>query len=482
MFASRLSGWLVAVAVFVAAGEGDAAERCFLPGSSLPARCGTVAVALRHDAPESGSIDVHYVVVPALEASRRLPDPVFFLAGGPGQSAIRIAPIALSSLREVRLKRDVVFVDQRGTGRSAPLECEVSTVDQTLGIKAFVAAMSKCVAGFEHDVRDFTTAAFVADLEQVRKKLDYERVNLYGGSYGTRVAQVYLREHPDVIRSAVLDGVAPMELRVGLEMGTDAQPSLEALFRACAQEKLGCGKAFPRLPQRFNQLLADLRETPRTVAVADPMTGEPLELEVDGDMVAGLVRFLLYARETRRLLPVAIGEASRGRLETLVRLGLAASAGAQGTMSLGLLFAVLCAEDLAGLGPDAIPDAERASFLGPSLAEAFLGVCAQWPSPRRVWDRRPLETSSPVLLLSGRLDPVTPPSRAEAAQVYLQGGVHVVVAEGAHIVAGLGCVPELMADFFDDPRPTALDAACAREIEGTPFFTSVLGPGVKVGP
>lgn len=470
---------LMGAVLLGAKSEARADERCFLPGARLPGRCGTVSVPLRHDAPDAGRIEVYYAVQPAFERWRRAPDPVFFLAGGPGQSAVQVAPVILQSLAQARLTRDIVFIDQRGTGRSAPLACDVDAVDQTLEVGAFVEAMTRCVGQLKHDVREFTTAAFVEDLEAVRKALGYEKVNLYGGSYGTRVAQAYLRAHPDRVRSAVLDGVAPMGMRVGLEMGADAQPSLDALFAACADEP-ACKKSFPELPTRFDELLKALRAEPRRLTLVEPMTGAPLTLEVTADMVAGLVRFLLYSPQTRRLVPVAIAEARAGRLETLMRLGLAASAGQQGSMSLGLLFSVLCAEDLAGRGPKDIGSVERASFVGPAIAEAFLAVCEKWPSPRQPADLRPLVTKVPMLLLSGRLDPVTPPARAEQLRRHLERAAHVVVPEGGHIVGGLGCLPELMADFFENPDPSALDSACVENVERPAFFTSLQGPDGEV--
>ncbi|WP_372528327.1 alpha/beta fold hydrolase, partial [Piscinibacter sp.] len=226
----------------------DALTPCRIAGIKNEVQCGVVLRPLEPARPDGVKIDVHYVVVPAM-ARRKLPDPVFMLAGGPGQSAIALAPTALPLFTRLNNRRDIVFVDQRGTGRSAPLECE-DTWRRPLAEQADperqVEQLARCRTTLQSlpygDLRFFTTPIAMQDLDAVRAQLGAERINLVGGSYGTRAALELLRQFPNRVRRSVIDGVAPPDMALPASFSTDGQAAFDAMLAACERES-ACASA-----------------------------------------------------------------------------------------------------------------------------------------------------------------------------------------------------------------------------------------------
>jgi pimeloyl-ACP methyl ester carboxylesterase len=227
---------------------------CRLKNAGAQAVCGTLEVPEDRAHPEGRKIKLRVAVVPALARTPQ-PDPVFLLAGGPGQAATEVFGALLPALGRLHRTRDLVLVDQRGTGSSNPLECQ-SPENQSLREKLAddsresVERFRKCVAGWSADTRFYTTPIAMQDLDEVREALGYDQINLWGGSYGTRAALVYLREHQEHVRTVTLDGVAPLSLYLPLDMARDAQRAMNLLFQSCAKDA-ACNKAFPELEKRF---------------------------------------------------------------------------------------------------------------------------------------------------------------------------------------------------------------------------------------
>ena len=449
-------------------------ESCHLPGIRSWARCGTLSVPENPDQPDR-EIGLRVAVLPALQDPPE-PDPVFVLAGGPGQSAVAIAPLVSRMLLMVNRHRDIVLIDQRGTGESNPFRCDVDLEQITFGAEARAQFARSCLTDFEGDVSQYTTLRHIGDLEQARQALGYDRINLYGGSYGTRVGLVYLREHPEVIRSAVLDGVASMDMRVGLAMGGDAQLVLDRLAERCLADPV-CSDTFGDPRTVLTGLKDQLAAQPVAVAMEDPQTGQTESVEMTPDQLALALRALLYSPTTQRLVPLILAEAAAGNWEPFVGAAMAANRDIAEMMNLGLMLAVLCSEDLAGMGVDDIDRRERESFVGAAQAATMLELCAGWPaSDEQVDWTPPSDVTTPVLLLSGGLDPATPPYHAEAAAQHLANSRHLVVETGGHIVAAAGCMPQVVSDFFQQPDPDALDVECIEEHPAPSFFVNLLGP------
>ncbi len=449
---------------------------CRVAGIKNTVQCGSVQRLLDPAHPGGASITVHFIVVPAL-ARRRLADPVFLLAGGPGQSAISLAGPVSGLLQRLGNRRDLVFVDQRGTGRSAPLYCDESRhaplAEQADPERQFarLAACRRQLQTLPHgDLRFYTTLLAMQDLEAVRQSLGAEQVNLLGASYGTRAALEYQRQYPSRVRRLVLDGVAPPDMVLPASSGLDAQAALDALFVDCAANAV-CAAQHPYLRQTWTALLASL---PRPAQVAHPLTGDAQAVTVTRDMLLAAVRAPLYNPALASALPVAISEAAHGRFTALIGLNSMHTARKATRIAEGMHFSVLCSEDVARL--DAA--AALARDFGDSVWRGVARVCADWPRgevPAAFYSvpRAP----APALLLSGGLDPATPPRHGERIAAALGASArHIVVAHAGHGVLGIGCMRDVLFRFIDAADAAsalAVDANCVAAIPRPPHFQPV---------
>jgi pimeloyl-ACP methyl ester carboxylesterase len=415
-------------------------------------------------------------VLPARRAQAE-PDPLFLLAGGPGQAASAMAPLVDRFFREVRERRDVVLVDLRGTGDSHPLACAPPADElDALGAKAaFELDVAACLARQDADPRLYTSEQQMADLDEVRARLGYERINLWGGSFGTRAALVYARLFPARVRSVVLDGAAPLEFEFPLSLARDNQRALDRLLADCAAEA-ACAAAFPRLGQELAELLARLEREPARVSLRHPRTGEPVELALGRDRFAGGLRVFLYSASHQALMPLLIDQAWRGNFAPFVALSLAGMAWSVDTMALGLTLSVVCAEDVAGVTDEEIAAASRGSFLGRSEMDEWKRWCSLWPagtlSPGL---RRAPPSAAPALILSGELDPVTPPRWGEVMARHFHAARQVVAPGTGHNVSFSGCVPDVIARFLAAGSAAGLDTSCVAALRRPPFVLDLAG-------
>lgn len=480
--------WLAAIAAGASAqAHADPLAECRVAGIRNSVQCGVVHRALDPARPDGPQIDVHYVVAPAM-ARRKLPDPVFVLAGGPGQSAIQIAPNMLALLSRLNNRRDIVFVDQRGTGRSAPLECadpqRESLADQADPDRQYKLAM-QCKQELlklpyirqEADLGYFTTTLAMQDLDAVRQQLGAERIDLVGGSYGTRAGLEYLRAFPGAVRRAVLDGVAPPDMVLPASMSTDSQASLDALFAAC-EAAPACRRDHPRLRANWEALLGSV---PKRVSAPHPLTGRPEEFLLTRQMLLNAVRGPLYGPPVAAALPVAIDDAAQGRYDGLVGLGAILSSRKGVKLATGMHLSVVCAEDVPRL--DASRDRPGADF-GNEAAQQYRRLCSGWPRgavPPAFYEIPP--SRAPLLLLSGGIDPVTPPRHGErVAKALGPSAQHVVVPNAGHGVMSIGCMRDVVYRFIDaadDGDATALDAGCVKSIPRPPAFAPITLPAAE---
>lgn len=452
-------------------------------------QCGVVRRALDPAQPAGTRIDVHYIVVPAM-ARRKLPDPVFVLAGGPGQSAIGIAAGTLPLFSRLNNRRDIVFVDQRGTGRSAPLECADPTheplAEQADPNRQFEQLMD-CKAALlklpyirsPDDLGLFTTTIAVQDLDAVRQQLGATRINLVGVSYGTRVALEYMRQFPSAVRRSVLDAVAPPDMALPASFSTDGQAAWDALLRACEGDPV-CHGRYPALRADWAALLKSL---PKPVTTAHPLSGATERFTLTREMVLGAVRGALYAPAVAAALPAAITAAAGGRYDGLVGVGALLSSRKGSQPALGMHFSVVCAEDLPKLtDPErAAPANPPGADFGSDQAVLYQRVCARWPRgkvPSAFYHVPP--SLAPTLLFSGGLDPATPPRHGErTAKALGPTARHVVVPNAGHGVMSIGCARDVVYRFIDaaqDSDATAVDAACLNAIPRPPVFQPITLP------
>jgi len=446
---------------------------------SVAARCGRLEVPENPAEPGGRKIELAVAVIPAI-STRARPDPLFLLAGGPGQGAREAFVGTLSQFAGVRRTRDLVLVDQRGTGDSARLACDFpdeAWVEPDFSPAAYAGLAQDCLAQLSGDPRFYTTSVAVRDLDAVRAALGYERINLYGGSYGTRVAQHYVRRYPERTRSVVLDAVVPPDLALGPAMAIDADVALRASFARCAADER-CAARFGDLEAAFAALRTRLAAGPVRTAFADPVSGEAREIGFSTAHLALAVRMLSYSGLTASLLPLFIHEAqANGNFAPLAAQAEMLGSQLGEMIAHGMHNTVVCTEDIPFVEQARVDrDALRAAYLGEAMLDGLEAMCRVWP--RGVLDadlREPLASTVPALLLSGSIDPVTPPAYAAAAAAGFRDHLHVVFEGQGHIQLGLRCAQTLLRRFLDAGSAQGLDAACVEEVRPTPFFLSFNG-------
>jgi pimeloyl-ACP methyl ester carboxylesterase len=477
---------LATSATLVAAADGaspaavaTAAESpCRVRGVAIELRCGSVRRALDPARPDGTTIDVHYARAPAV-ARGRSPDPVFLLAGGPGQSAIDIAAGVLPLLSRLNNRRDVVFIDQRGTGRSAPLGCDEPQHEALAHFATTDAQLQRlrdCLARLAttapltsaDDLRFFTTTLAAGDLDAVRERLGAERINLIGASYGTRVALEYGRQFPERVRRRVLDGVVPPDMVLPESAGIDTQVAFDAMLQDC-ERSARCAGRFQNLRRDWQDLLASL---PREVSVDDPVTGTPQRFTLDRDRFLGAVRGPLYVPSLAAGLPQALTDAARGRFAGLFGLGSVLADRRGGGIATGMHFSVVCSEDAPRMGSVVSTGVGDFAEQGAAL---YRRACGFWPRgvvPAEFYSVSP--SRGAVLLLSGGLDPATPPRHAQRVAGALGPMARsVVVAQAGHGLLGTGCVRDVIQRFIsadDDAAAVAVDAQCLDAVPRPPVF------------
>ncbi|MFP6806278.1 MAG: alpha/beta hydrolase [Pseudomonadales bacterium] len=441
--------------------------------------CGTISVFEDRDDRTGRKIDLNIMLLPATTSAVK-PDPIFFLAGGPGQSAVETGPALFTVLRKLRKERDIVLVDQRGTGQSSSLACEldIPVLEQlSLSIEEITvlhtAQLKKCLTEFDANPALYTTPIAMDDLNEVREVLGYDKINLLGISYGTRAGLVYLRRHEDTVRSIVLDAVAPTTMVIPKNVAVDAQSAFEQMLADC-QSQPGCKQAFPDLHAHFREVVERLQTVAETVTIRHPRTGVAIRGTVDPLLISRLTRGVLYSRTLSQLLPLVIEEAYKGNYQPLSTLSYSMS-GEDSQLSTGMMLSVLCAEDMTLLdSPYNTEDFDNPLF------NMLSGACEFWPRGSIPEDYfNAVSSMVPVLLTSGILDPITPPKYAWEAAATLGNSEHVIVPGVGHGSVVAGCMPEVVATFFDNPKPKEINASCSVNLRRLLFFTSYAGAVTK---
>ena len=444
----------------------------------IKARCGTLQRPENPADPDSAMIDLKVAVVPALTLEPE-PDPFVPIAGGPGQSTIEFYAGYASAFEEVRRNRDIVLMDQRGTGESALMQCEVDeeVLEGRFSREQTIAVTRECLDQLPHDPRFFTTSVAVEDLEALRTALGYSQLNLYGISYGSRVAQHFVRRFPASTRTVVLDGVAAPQVALGPGVAVEAQKTLDAIFDRCAEAE-SCSERFPSIRDDFDILRTSLAASPVTLSLADPLTGRPDEIEFGSDEIAGALRMLSYNPATVALIPLLIDEAVNGNFQPLAAQFAMIADSMSDVMAIGMHNAVVCSEDFPHFDrEDVSRDDLLATYIGPLMLDALDAICTVWP--KGVVDdnfKSPVATTLPVLLLSGEADPITPPAYGDLAAVDMENALHLTGPQQGHGQAIVGCMPRIIGDFVDAASIATLDTDCIDRFFAMPFFLDFSGP------
>jgi pimeloyl-ACP methyl ester carboxylesterase len=482
-------GWLVAVfATLALAGCNqsqptqaiDRLKPCTGDDAPSDAYCGTLKVFENRATKQGRQIDLNIVVLPALRADAQ-PDPLFFLAGGPGQGAAKLARAVREMFRRVQSDRDIVLVDQRGTGKSNPLNCNNDDEDDSLQSvmeppEVSLARLKACMTKYDADLTQYTTPIAMDDLDEVRAFLGYDKINIYGGSYGTRAGLVYMRQHGDRVRAAILDGVAPTFMRLPLFFPRDSQRAFDLLVKDCESDE-GCRKAYPNLGERMRTLMARLESNPPTVKVIHPRTGQPADLRIDARLLAGVVVFTLYLPTASALVPAIISSAERNDFQSMLALAAIADGGGEPNMSIGMQLSVICAEDAPRNTMADLEKEAQSTLFGKYVMKIQSEACTFWP--RGQVDPsfyEPVKSNIPTLVMSGEIDPVTPPTWGEQVAANLPNSKHIVIPGTGHTAGSTGCGQRIMREFIEEGSAANLDTSCVSRVQRPPFFLSPAGP------
>jgi pimeloyl-ACP methyl ester carboxylesterase len=460
----------------------DRLHQCTSAEGPTDAYCGTYKVFENRQTRQGRTIDLAIVVLPGLSPDGK-PDPLFFLAGGPGQGAARMARGLRDIFRRIQNERDIVLVDQRGTGKSNGLDC-TSEDDRLQAINEediyALERLKKCLAGYDADVTLYTTSIAMDDLDEVRAYLGYDTINVYGGSYGTRAGLVYLRQHGDRVRSIILDGVAPPDMRLPMYFARDAQRALDKLVEDCAADS-ACSAKYPQLGDRVRALFAKLEKAPAQVRLIHPRTGIAEDIRIEGRFVANIVASALYSPLMSSLVPELIVRAEAGDFQGMLATAFI-NEGAVDNMALGMQLSVICAEDFPRVKQEDADRESAGSVFARYLLDTRMKACEFWPKGEVSPDYyKPVESAVPALVMSGEVDPVTPPVWGDLVSKGLKNSKHVIAPSTGHGVLTSGCGQRMMKDFLDRGSAEGLDTSCLTSMKRPPFFLTPAGPDPMAG-
>lgn len=434
-------------------------ESCFVKGVKNQLQCGKLSVPENWKSPSETNIDLSVIVVKSI-ANTPKPDPLFLLMGGPGQAASELVSGLIGIFNDVHQERDLVFIDQRGTGLSNPLICDEEQGDiyADLNSDFDVVDVKKCLSEFNVDLSQYNTNNAILDFDAVRVALGYDKINLYGISYGSRAAMVYMREKPDSLRSVILDGVVPPQVVVG-PMGIEAARAFDMLIEQC-NSHTDCQKQYPNLVSDYQNVRAALELSPIRTTIEHPVSDQKIALNIDSKKFINTLRNLLYSVGRRELVPFVISEFAKGNYKPFVGL-MSQSEDSQGAMYVGLTFNILCNEDIPRASRELLAKDSANSFSGRHTFEVFSGICKHWPTftpPANFGE--PVNSNIPTMLLSGELDPVTPPAWADIAAKGLSNNKHYIAKNAGHGLVTQTCAGSMIGEFVDSLNFDDVDSSC----------------------
>ncbi len=451
---------------------------CRMPELQARAWCGRYEVFEDRVSKSGRKIALNMVIMPAL-AEKPAPDPVFFFAGGPGQSAASLASrLGEGPLKKIREERDIIFLDQRGTGESNPLRCSLFDDDKDLrGYFEDMFPTSEVRACREQlekiaDLKQYTTSIAIDDLDDVRHALGYEKINLYGGSYGTTVALAYLRKYGRHVRSAIIAGVAPTDLKLPLPFARGAQYAIDHLIDDCAADA-DCRAAFPNLRVEFTSVLDRLTKAPATIELINPLTQKAQRVQLGRGIFAERLRMMLYDREPASIVPLLIHQAYQGDFKPFILATLPQARGIYQSLSLGMYFTVTCSESVPFITEEDVRRETAGTFLGDWRVRVHQRACREWEQasvPRQFTSA--VKSDAPVLLLSGEVDPASPHWLGAEVARHLPNSLQVTIPFGGHGYFS-ACISDITAEFISKGSARGLNTSCLQSVRRPPFMTTL---------
>ena len=448
---------------------------CRLDGIDEQLFCGKLTVFENRETRSGRTIDLNIVVLPALDQKTKA-EPLFDLAGGPGASSVDRADFYAGPGKEYRRGRDVVCVDQRGTGKSNRLSISREKTPQYYLSEMFpVDYVKEMRHALEKraDLTKYTTSIAMDDLDDVRTWLGYDRINLFGGSYGTQAALVYMRRHPDHVRSAILLAVAPTDLKMPLHHSESAARAMDLLLSECEQDS-ACHAAFPQIRDDWNNVLAQLEKQPARVEYFPPGKSAPTIVEIQRGVFAEKIRTWMYRRDQAARVPMIVHHAANGDFVPFLQQAVAPSI--PDFVADGMYLSVTCAEDVPFINREEAAQLTAGNPFGNYRVFQQTRACGMWPRGEIPTDfLEPVSSNAPVLIFSGNMDPVTPPKYGEEVAKHLRNSRHIIIAEAGHGDDGLkdpGCVDRIAIEFLGKGDAKDLDASCVEGMAPPPFVTN----------
>lgn len=451
--------------------QADTLSSCQLPGVAEPAKCGVVEVPENPAKLDGRKIGISVAVVPATQG-RALPDPIVLLMGGPGEDAISAASHFTQLLAPLRGDRDILFIDQRGTGKSHRLSCDIYA-----GIDAAVlfrdvypqAPIERCARELSKgaDLTQYSYAHFSRDLEHVRKLLGYGPMNLFAGSYGTRAAQVFIKTYPGSVRTVFFHSMVPIDVPIPLPMAKAAQVAMDRVLEDCRAQP-ACHAAFPNVRNELTEVLKRLD----TENVMVTVPGEATQVRLDRGRVAERLRSMMYRAEGAERIPLVIHQAYRGDYRLLVDDIVANAREIPHAASFGLFFSIGCNEDVPFIRESEIAPATVGTYLGEYRVRQQQAACAKWPKASLpAGYRESVRSSVPALFVSGDTDPTIPMYFTERAAKGFENRVEVVLQNRGH-TEWSDCVGDIYKRFVIAGSVAKLDTPTCKREPRRPFKTS----------
>ena len=462
-------------------------QPCEVPGAAEGKKekvlCGTYQVFENRISKKGRKITLKIVVFPATGQDKAA-DPLFYIPGGPGSSATEDAPYIAQEFAKIRERRDLVFMDQRGTGGSNPLNCDFfnpSDLQSYLGYYFPLEDVRRCREQLEPkaDLRLYTTPPAMDDLDDVRAALGYKQINITGGSYGTRAALVYLKQYPKHVRAVILHGVAPTNQLMPGDFPLHTQRALNGVIDECAMNE-ACRTAFPNLRADVKTVLERLLRGPIEVEVKAQANGERARVKLSRDLAGEAVRYMLYQSGAASRIPLFIHLAAQGNFTPLAEAAIFYRRQIVATGSNGMYLSVTCAEDVPWVQSGEGERSGENTFLGSYRLRDQREACALWRRGEIPKDySEPTRAEVPALIFSGQLDPVTPPVYGDTAAKYLPNSLHIVVPSGGHGfggLEGLECLQNLKVEFINRGTAKGLDTSCVKQIRRRGFLLKLAEP------
>lgn len=450
-------------------------QPCRFPNHKSELFCGKYFVYENRSLRAGRMIGMNIVVVPSL-APKPAPDPVFFFAGGPGQGAARIAQAREDPLmRELRRHRDLIYIDQRGTGGSNPLRCAVTGAGdslQTTFRDIFDPEMIHTCRQFlekDADLRLYSTVIATKDIEEIRQALGYDKINLYGVSYGTLSAMEYLRRYPDKVRSVLLAGFATPAAKLPLHFAKGTQRALERLIEDCTADE-SCRSTFPSLQSDFASALKAFVNGPVQIEMMHPKTKTIQTVTLSRGLFTERLRLMLYDHSGSRLIPLLIHRAGQSDWLPFMKVILTPVFTPAYSVALGTYLSITCSESVPFIDATEIVQETSGTFLGDYRTVRHQRACDLWPRGSIPNDYFfPVKSDVPVLMLSGDMDPATPLELGKAVARNLPHGRQVVLRNTPHSYDS-DCSRSLAVEFINRGSTQNLDAQCADTTRRPPFL------------